>query len=251
MLQKLENAYLMILRVVVIVTAGLLLAGVVFYGLNSFKGFSEPSMDNQPPKVSDKDLINGLITKPSSSEGQANTSEAGADSTAQPENDENQAYYTRAAAAIANFVATHSSGVESLNKEQVVKIIKEQAESNTSPELVTAYASGFAQAVEGALASPSVAMLASQSSAIDVVNNALKSFNEQFDKQLAEKEARYAAEQEKHLQNKAEAMQSLYIAAGAFGMFLLIVFLSIFIRIERNLRNLEGKTILSANQIAR
>ena len=247
MLQKLENAYLMILRVVVIVTAGLLLAGVVFYGFNSFKGFSEPTMDNQPPKVSDKDLIDGLIAKPSTSEGQANASEAGTDSAAQPTSDENQAYYTRAAAAIANFVATHSSGQESLDKEQVVKIIKEQAESNTSPERVTAYASGFAQAVEGALASPSVAMLASQSSAIDVVNNALKSFNAQFDKQLAEKDARYVAEQEKHLQNKAEAMQSLYIAAGAFGMFLLIVFLSIFIRIERNLRNLEGKTILSAH----
>lgn len=249
MLQKIENAYLAILRVVIILIAGLLLAGVGYYGLNSFKGFSEPKMDNQPPKVSDKDLIGGLIAKPSTSEGQTSTNEARADNTEQPKSDDNQIYYTRAAAAIANFVAVHSNGQKSLNKEQVAKIIKEQAESNTSPELVTAYASGFAEAVEGALAAPSVAMLADQSSAIEVVDNALKSFNAQFDKQLAEKEARYAAGQQKHQKDQAEAMQSLYIAAGAFGAFLLIIFLSIFIRIERNLRHLEGKTLVYANAL--
>ncbi len=42
-----------------------------------------------------------------------------------------------------------------------------------------------------------------------------------------------------HLQDKADAARNLYFALAAFGLFLLIVFLSIFIRIERNLRHLE------------
>lgn len=62
-LQKIENIYLAILGVAVIVIAGLLLAPVVIYGLNSFQGFSQFIPDAQPLVVtSDNDSQFWLIT---------------------------------------------------------------------------------------------------------------------------------------------------------------------------------------------
>ncbi len=246
MLQKIENAYLAILRVVIILIAGLLLAGVGFYGLNSFKGFAEPKPDTQPPQVSGEDITHKMTASPAGQKSPEGESEQAAP---QPAVDANQPHYARAAGFIISFVAKQSNNGEVLDKSGIEKFIKEHADAQPTPELVTAFAKGFADAIEATLTTPSVALLASQSSAIAVVSNALDAYTEVFNQQVEDKEANYIAAQQKHQEDKAEAMQSLYIAAGAFGAFLLIIFLSIFIRIERNLRHLEGKTLVYANAL--
>jgi hypothetical protein len=48
--------------------------------------------------------------------------------------------------------------------------------------------------------------------------------------------------QQEYVDKKTDGMQSLYIAAGAFGAFLMIAFLSIIIKIERDVRHLETRS---------
>ena len=64
-------------------------------------------------------------------------------------------------------------------------------------------------------------------------------FSKLFDEQIQKANIENAAAQREYVEKKAAGMQSIYLAGGAFGAFLMIVFLSIAIRIERNLRHLE------------
>jgi len=242
MLQKLENAYLAILRFVVIAIAGVLLVAVVILGFNSFKAILlEPVAKEITPQVSEQELIKGITEKPAlpkskSHKGYGDTKEI----------DPNAAFYERASNAIVAFVAKYSNGSESVEKATLLEFTKERAESFDDPKLVTAFAKGFADSIEKTLANPAVIKTAQTTSALDVVNKALKLFTQKFNEQIKDENAKFVAEQQKYIKKKAEGMQSLYVAAGAFVAFLLIVFLSIIIRIERNLRHLENKPVVTA-----
>ena len=242
MLQKLENAYLAILRFVVIAIAGVLLVAVVILGFNSFKAILlEPVAKEITPQVSEQELIKGITEKPAlpkskSHKGDGDTKEI----------DPNAAFYERASNAIVAFVAKYSNGSESVEKATLLEFTKERAESFDDPKLVTAFAKGFADSIEKTLANPAVIKTAQTTSALDVVNKALKLFTQKFNEQIKDENAKFVAEQQKYIKKKAEGMQSLYVAAGAFVAFLLIVFLSIIIRIERNLRHLENKPVVTA-----
>jgi hypothetical protein len=239
MLQKLENAYLAILRFVVIAIAGVLLVAVVILGFNSFKALQfEPVAKEITPQVSEQELIKGITEKPAlpkskSRKGDGDTKKI----------DPNAAFYERASNAIIAFVA--SNGSDSVEKATVLELTKENAESFDDPKLVTAFAKGFADSIEKTLANPAVIKTAQTTSALDVVNKALKLFTQKFNEQIKDENAKFVAEQKKYIEKKAEGMQSLYVAAGAFVAFLLIVFLSIIIRIERNLRHLENRPVVT------
>ena len=242
MLQKLENAYLAILRFVVIATAGVLLVAVVILGFNSFKVIQfEPVAKEITPQVSEQELIKGITKKPAQTLDQLPESDGNAKKT-----DPNAAFYERASNAIAAFVTKYSGGAESVEKAQVVAITKERAESLDDPKLVTAFAKGFADSIEKTLADPSVIKTAQTTSSLDVINKALNLFTQNFNEQIKKENAKFIAEQQKYIEKKSEGMQSLYVAAGAFVAFLMIVFLSIIIRIERNLRHLENKPTVTA-----
>jgi hypothetical protein len=43
------------------------------------------------------------------------------------------------------------------------------------------------------------------------------------------------------METKANAMTRMYIAGGMFGTFLLVIFLTIAIRIERNMREIAAR----------
>ena len=193
------------------------------------------------PLVSEQELIKGISKKSASPKSEPNQS-GGETKTI----DSNAAFYERSANAIATFVAKYSGGAESVEKGQVVNITKNRAESLGDPKLVTAFAKGFADAIEKTLADPSVIKMAQTTSALDVINTALNIFTQNFSKQIEEENAKFATKQQEYIEKKAEGMQSLYVAAGAFVSFLMIVFLSIIIRIERNLRHLENKPVVTA-----
>lgn len=242
MLQKLENAYLAILRFVVIATAGVLLVAVVILGFNSFKAIQfEPVAKEITPQVSEQELIKGITEKPARAQNQSPENDAGTKKI-----DPNAIFYERASNAIFNFVAKYSGGAESVEKAQVVEITKNRAESLDDPKLVTTFAKGFADSIEKILTDPSIIKTAQNTSSLDIINKALNLFTKNFNEQIQKENARFAAEQQKYIEKKAEGMQSLYVAAGAFVAFLMIVFLSIIIRIERNLRHLENKTTVTA-----
>lgn len=235
MLQKLENIYLAILRFVVILVAGLLLATVAVLGLSSFSSLqSEPSEKAILPAVSDESLKNLVLGKeavrpqPSTSTGES----------AQMI-DPNQAFYERTAESIVAFVTKESGGSEKPTKSQVAEITKDRAEKYDAPEIRTAYARGFAETVERLLKDPELVAAAKETSPIELVNRLLNTFALQFEQQINATESQNRATQQAFLERKVEGQQRLYIAGGAFAAFLMIVFLSIIIRIERNLRHLE------------
>lgn len=242
MLQKLENAYLAILRFVVIAVAGILLVAVLILGFNSFKAIQfEPAEKEITPQVSERELIKGITEKPVLPKNVSH--EAFAD---MKKIDPNAAFYERASNAIAIFVTKYSGGTESVEKAQVVEITKERAESLSDPKLVTAFAKGFAESIEKTLADPSVIKTAKNTSTLDVINKALNLFTQHFNEQIVKENEQFAVRQQEYIAKKAEGMKSLYVAAGAFVAFLMIVFLSIIIRIERNLRHLENKPVVIA-----
>ena len=242
MLQKLENAYLAILRFVVIAVAGVLLVAVLILGFNSFKAIQfEPVEKDITPQVSEQELIKGITKKTASP--QSVSPPGGGD---EKKADQNAAFYERASNAISTFVSKYSGGAESVEKAQVVAITKQKAESLDDPKLVTAYAKGFADSIEKTLADPSVIKTAQTTSTLDIINTALNLFEHNFNEQIQKENEKFAVKQREYIEKKTEGMQSLYVAAGAFVAFLMIVFLSIIIRIERNLRHLENKPVVTA-----
>ena len=95
----------------------------------------------------------------------------------------------------------------------------------------------LAESLDKTLSNKSVEnLVAANKSAIDVVGEILDAFSQNFSSQITKSSEEQAKLDQKYLHEKAEGLQSLYTAAGAFGAFLLIVFLSIIIKIERNLR---------------
>jgi len=153
--------------------------------------------------------------------------------------DKNQKYYEAAADAIVSFVERMSYGVEGVDKERVVDVTKGRAEVYESEELVTAYAKGFAKAVPKILADKKIESLARNTSAIDVVNQVLNTYTKEFNDKIDAEHKRIADARDDHLQAKADSVRNLSLAGACFGLFLLVVFLSVFIKIERNLRYLE------------
>lgn len=238
MLQKLENTYLAILRFVVILVAGILLVAVGIFSLNSFKAIqSEPVAKETTPMVSEQELIKGVTAKLS-----AATNDSHEVNQDKKMADSNMVFYERASIAIVTFVTKHSNGADSADKFQVIEIIKRRAEQQDNPKLVSAYAKNFAESIEKTLTDQSIINVARSTSTLEVVNKALNIFTQAFESQIKKSNTERAAIHQEYLERKADGMQSLYAAAIAFGTFLLIVFLSIIIKIERNMRPLENKS---------
>lgn len=237
MLQKLENSYLAILRFVVILVAGILLVAVAIFGVNSLKGIkSEPASIEFTPKVSEQELITGLTAKSASV-----TNEAAVTNQAEKQSNPNVVYYERTATSIVSFVAKFNPEV-TLDRSAIIDVVQSRAEHQDDPKLVSSYAKGLAESVEKTLANESVGKLVGTKTAVEVVQSALNIFDKEFKTQISKSIADQEKQERKYLTEKAEGMQSMYMAAGAFGSFLLIVFLSIIIKIERNLRPVGNKS---------
>lgn len=236
MLHKLENAYLAILRFVILLVAGLLLVGVGIYGFGGLKALKqEPELEAVTPKVSAAEVMKEVA---------ATKTEESVDSS-QPVNassllaDPSAPYYERMVKAISTFVSKTAPDVTLAPKEQLIQILKNNEKNAKSPEWTADYVKGLAETMEAALASPEAIKTAKTKDALEIINDVITKYTEHFNDQIDEKNAANATKLAIHESDKAEGMQSLYIAGGAFGAFLVIIFLSIIIRIERNLRNLE------------
>lgn len=239
MLQKLENAYLAILRFVVIITATGLLVAVGLFAINSTKMLkAAPERKDASPVVSADELIGKVAAKKAANTEARDESEVSQAVGADP----NQAHYNHAAAAIVKFVASHSGGEASPDPERAAAYIKGKADVVGDAKLVASYAKGLADSLDKAFANPAVNQAApSGQAAFEVVNKLLDAYSEAFQKAVADHKREQDLLQENYAEEKASGLQSMYWAMGAFGAFLSIVFLSILIKIERNLRSL-GQT---------
>jgi hypothetical protein len=71
------------------------------------------------------------------------------------------------------------------------------------------------------------------------IDSALKWHFDRFSAMVEENKVEIEQRQQEYASAKASGTQELYIAAGSFGAFLLVVFIFIIIKIERNLRGIS------------
>ena len=235
MLQKLENIYLNILRFVVILVASILLVVVAFTGINALLAMRlEPVPKDIVPKVPAQSLVDELTH----SEAASTLGKPATTLQPTPKVDTNQAYYERAAKAIGQFIEKGSQGQEKADLQQITQIVKSRAEGQDDEKLTAAHAREFAETMEKTFSNDAVLQRARRSSPIEVANQALNLFTEKFHHDVLQAKGEQSQKQLEYQQKKAEGIQSLYMALGTFATFLSIVFLSLVIRIERNLRYL-------------
>lgn len=244
MLQKLENIYLGILRGVVLITSGGLLLGAIFFGINALKVISgPPSFDSYSPKIeSDSEYKKSIIEQYQQQEDKTETPSTNIteNSPDEPEAivDPNQQHYEEAAELINSFVTKVTGEPDGVNLEFVINHVADRAEAYNSYHHTEVYANDLVAYVRRVLEDENVIEVANNQNVFDIVNDVLDDFDQDFNQALNAEDRRRSQAQMQHTQDKVEGMQSLYIAGGTFGGFLLIVFLSIFIKIERNLRHL-------------
>lgn len=273
-LQRVEETYLGILRFVVILVSSLLLVATVVLAVSAAGGLKdEPKTEaTGSATVKPDDVIESVVASAEAQKG----SEKGLRKTSKErvsgsETDPNKAYYDRIAAAVTGFVTKYSKGVESVEASQIVEVTKNKAERYKGDEhLVSSFASGLATTMESAVKSPSIISRVQKTGAapvaparpaptetsgeeseelvqpqaeppfkespLQVVNEVLGTYVRMFDEKVKSAEAEKSAALAEAIERKAEAMNRLYMAGGAFGSFLALVFMSILVKIERNLR---------------
>lgn len=230
MLQKLEDFYLAILRFVVIMVAGVLLIAVIVLAVKSTDALSPaPEPAKATPSVSQIELKKAILDTAVDPRPESTASAETAD-------DPDQVYYNRTAASIKNFIDAHFAGQYNIDPVRLSDYVKERADAYETAEVKAAYAKNLSENVDVLLVDKDLVAYARDNAPGPIIDRIVDSFTEEFDRQLKETETDNQAKQDAYLAEKAQAQQNLYLSAGAFGIFLLIVFLSIVIRIERNLR---------------
>ena len=231
MLQKLENFYLAILRFVVLLVAGLLLVAVGFFAVESTAMWrSAPMPLNEVIQVGDAAVKEAVLASDVDSPEMTETSGAKAVT------DPNQEHYAKAAASILAFFNTHFPGEYSLDQQKIENMAKQQAEAFEEADIQSAYAKGLAGNLAAVLADPAIVSFAKSHTPGQAVETVIDSYTNEFKQKAKELQAKNDEAQATYLAEQASAKQSLYAAAAGFGIFLLIVFLSLIIKIERNLR---------------
>lgn len=231
MLQKLENFYLAILRFVVLLVAGLLLVAVVVLAVRSTAAFHPaPVPASGSPRVAQAAVTRDVLAMG------GNTQDQPVATDAKVAPDPNQVYYAQAAGSIINFFSSNFPGQYNLDPHKIANIIKGQTDAFDTDDLKSAYAKGIAASMTAVLSDPAIVRFATSHKPGDVVESAIDSYTREFNQQVKDIQEKNDAAQAKYVVEQRDAQQSLYAAAAGFGIFLLIVFLSIVIKIERNLR---------------
>jgi hypothetical protein len=230
MLKKLEEAYLAMLRVVVILVATLLLFAVVWFVVASLK---PASVGKEPARQAGAVSEQAVIAKVLGSTGTGSSSGA-----VMPEPEA----YGRALAAIAKFVREQTEGVDSVETESALEMLKRRAEMMDNSESAAAYVAGLGPMLEKVFATAAVAAAAKQSSPYAIVSSVVDAYSEEFTAESRKVSDDLMNRDQLQAMNEADRSQNLYMAAAAFAMFLSVLFLTLVIKIERNLRNLEPRS---------
>jgi hypothetical protein len=230
MIQHLENFYLATLRFVVILIASLLLIAVIVLGWKATSVLHPaPAPIKQAPVVSQVELKKAVLMA-------ENAPESAAPISGSSTSDPDQMYYDRTGLAVKRFFDQHFPGAYNIDQKRIAGLVKERADAYPTAELTDAYAKNLASNVETLLSDRDLIALTKSNEPGPVIERILSSFSDEFDRQVKSTNADNESMQDKYLSEQTAAQRSLYTAAIAFGAFLLIVFLSIIIRIERNLR---------------
>lgn len=259
-IQKLENSYLGVLRVVVIAGASLLLiASLALAGWSASGVLPSPEPRLEAVTVDPRDVLKQVAPEEmKSAQGGVQTapSNAGIKMTNAAQLAAAEKLYAMAAA----FIGKFSGNVQTINKNGFFEYLDTRLNQYDSDEIRLQYLLGLAGAMDASFKSLKVNAIAGSpmtvepgtdadvppallvnDKPINMVSSVIGSYTEQFNKKLEAVRARQQAALMRMQADRDAATMQLYVAAGLFGLFLLVVFLSVLIRIERNLRDIAGK----------
>ncbi len=274
-LKRVEEAYLEVLRFIIIAAASLLLLGaIVVAGLAASNWSSHgdtgesANVPIKPEDVTSKVVANKADATP------AKETPALDAASSTKKVDPNQAFHERTAVAIFNFVTKYGKGVETIDKPSVLDVARAKSAQYSDAAVAAEFAQGLAVTMEKALADPKVIKLVElappaakpaatasapaaaagteeviegadqpvarpfKESPIGIVNDVLGTYMHLFAEKVDKKAQEKAQAEIDEAARKATALTQFYFAAGAFGAFLMLVFISIVVKIERNLRAL-------------
>lgn len=272
--QKIEDSYLAILRVVILFGASCLLLVAVVFGVLSLRGLfpgAEPKVE--AVAVDPKDVLARMTPAPAdSAKPEVKKDEGKGKKEAHP------AEYDKVFTTVNAFVTAYSKETESINKEKLFAYLDVLANEYGDREVRQQFIAGLAPAIDVSLhdrrvvarvetppapvkkvalassaeahdgtsesaqpALPAIDEQPSKESPVEVVQEALQTYVQLFNQKLAQAKDEQQAKQQEQLEAKANAASRLYVAVGGFATFLIVVFISIAIRIERNLRTIAAK----------
>jgi len=256
---KLENAYLGILRYVILAVATLSLIGVVIAAVMAITTvFSSPPKEPEKVKFEDmaKDLNKGFTIDnfkkddPSKPEEKAeDDADRPAKASPTPKEESLSAVKNNVAKTADNFI-TYERTVynRELNKEHLQNLLLNlpvRTGVRREKSVLIFYFETLA-ALSGDLAkqAPEIVKLPDDKKIISdkVLDWHLKQVNkavEAVDKANAQRTAEFQKKQEAYIQKKTLTFTYAAVAGGAFTLFLIIIMLSILVKIERNLRPLQ------------
>jgi len=121
-----------------------------------------------------------------------------------------------------------------LNEPKVIKLVEPTITKAVAPVVVASAPEGGEIDEVQSPAQPRFKV-----SPIDVVNKALFDYVSAFEENVKKRDQASVDTISEAAERKATAMTQLYMAGGIFGSFLFLVFISIVVKIERNLRALS------------
>lgn len=237
MLQKIENTFLSILRFVVLAAAAVSLLGFAISGIGSLKLVGgEPEQKPLAINISGEKLINSVLNKEEASAPQSAPSSQARTRPAPTQDD-----YGKIVKAIDRYVTTIAGKPADISREKVIEVVNERAHTITDENLRREYIVGMGKALEQALGNKTLIEHAKKSPYPYVfIDKAMEAYTDQFNSQVAEADRVNTEAKNKYLADREDGLRSLYYTGACFGTFLMIVFLSIIIKIERNLRYLAN-----------
>ncbi len=278
LIQKLENSYVAILRVVVILVATILLIVAVVLVAMSLKGMLPASQGKiEMGLVDPKDVLAEVTPGEKRSAPDAAKPD-------QPKANPYLADYEKAYAVVDAFVNKTSKNTLKIEKPRFFDFLDQNIAHYDDDAIKAKFAAGLAGAftvsladtrliarVEKPLAIKPPAVVAPVVAAIPVdgqelvieqpfaapapvveeslynespfviVDEVMKAYRKMFNQKLTEAMEKQNAAAAEASESKASATMRMYVAGGLFGTFLLVIFLTVAIRIERNLREIAGR----------
>ena len=280
-IQKLENSYVAILRVVVIVVATILLVIAAGMGVMALKGMLPASQEKiEVGAVDPKEVLAQVAPDPKQAAPEAGQAPQGQD---QAKPNPYLADYEKSYTAVSGFVVNTSKHSLEIDKTRFFHLLDQTLAEYDDADIKGKYAAGLAAAFGASLtdkrliarvekpvaaqarpvAAPVPAQVDADGNLIEepavapapvadtepykesplvIVNEVMSAYTKMFNKKLADAQEKQSAAVLAQVQAKEGAAMRMYVAGGVFGTFLLVIFLTVAIRIERNLRDIALRT---------
>lgn len=273
---KVEKTYLDILRIVVLAVASILLILAIVTGIIGFSGtFGSGDGNVSPKKVVPEDVIQEMV--PASENKSEMPKSANSNKKA---DDPFKEQYRKIAEAISLFVKTYGAGIESVDNDKVIAFVSGRTDSIKEDDAKERFITGLEETVEKGLKSeivisrvkkdPSakkidppaaepvllgmdengqpvyapvspIAESPFKESPTEIAMQLVNLYEDNFNKKIDEASEQELKNKMAKAENSAKATMQLYIAGGAFLAFILVIFVSVLVKIERNLRVMSEK----------